>query len=249
MVRWPNATLQDPSMLREIVLDTETTGTDAKNGDRLIEIGCVELVNRRLTGRTYHQYLNPERDIDEGAQQVHGLTRETLAKQPTFAQVHPEFLEFVNDAELIIHNAPFDVGFLNMEYARLGAAAPPPIDLADVVDTLLLARRKHPGAANNLDALCNRYGVDTARRVKHGALLDAQILAEVYVELLGGKQTSLGLSIAEPAGTVARADVADSGPAGPRPMRSRLSEDERVRHVSFVEILGTNAIWREYMEP
>jgi DNA polymerase-3 subunit epsilon len=136
-----------------------------------------------------------------------------------------------------------------MEFARLGPAAPKAISLEDVVDTLLLARRKHPGAANNLDALCNRYGVDTTRRVKHGALLDAQILAEVYVELLGGKQTSLGLSIAEPAGSVAVEALADSGPAGPRPMRSRLTETERLRHGSFVETLGTNAVWREYLEP
>lgn len=236
-------------MLREIVLDTETTGTDARNGDRLIEIGCVELINHVQTGNVYHQLVNPQRAVSEGALAVHGISDAMLADKPIFADVVDAFVAFCGDARLVIHNAPFDVGFLNMEFARLGPAAPKPIVLEDVVDTLLLARRKHPGAANNLDALCNRYGVDTARRVKHGALLDAQILAEVYVELLGGKQTSLGLSIAEPAGTVARADVADSGPAGPRPLRSRLSEDERVRHVSFVESLGTNAVWREYMEP
>ena len=236
-------------MLREIVLDTETTGTDAKNGDRLIEIGCVELINHVQTGKFYHQLINPQRAVSEGAFAVHGISDAMLADKPVFADVVDAFVAFCGDARLVIHNAPFDVGFLNMEYARLGANAPPPIRLEDVVDTLPMARRKHPGAANNLDALCNRYGVDTTRRVKHGALLDAQILAEVYVELLGGKQTSLGLSIAEPAEAIAIESAADSGPVGPRPMRSRLTESERLRHDSFVESLGTNAVWREYLEP
>ena len=235
-------------MLREIVLDTETTGTDAKN-DRLIEIGCIELLNHVQTGAYYHQLINPQRAVSEGAFAVHGISDAMLADKPVFADVVDAFVAFCGDARLVIHNAPFDVGFLNMEFAKLGPAAPPLIVLEDVVDTLLLARRKHPGAANNLDALCNRYGVDTTRRVKHGALLDAQILAEVYVELLGGKQTSLGLSIAEPAGSVAVEAVADSGPIAPRAMRSRLTEDERLRHVSFVESLGTNALWRDYLEP
>ena len=236
-------------MLREIVLDTETTGTEARNGDRLIEIGAVELLNHIPTGRTFHRYCNPQRAVSEGAFNVHGLSDAFLSDKPLFAEIVGELLAFLADGRLVIHNAPFDVGFLNMEFARLGPAAPKPIVLEDVVDTLLLARRKHPGAANNLDALCNRYGVDTTRRVKHGALLDAQILAEVYVELLGGKQTTLGLSIAEPAETVALGALTDSGPVGPRPIRSRLTEGERLRHDSFVESLGTNAVWREYMEP
>lgn len=236
-------------MLREIVLDTETTGTDARNGDRLIEIGCVELINHVQTGNTFHKLINPQRAVSEGAFAVHGISDAMLADKPAFADVVDAFVAFCGDARLVIHNAPFDVGFLNMEFGRLGPAAPKPIVLEDVVDTLLLARRKHPGAANNLDALCNRYGVDTTRRVKHGALLDAQILAEVYVELLGGKQASLGLSIAEPVEGVAVAAATDSGPVGPRPMRSRLTEEERLRHGSFVEGLGTNAVWREYVEP
>jgi len=236
-------------MLREIVLDTETTGTEARNGDRLIEIGCVELINHVQTGETFHRLINPQRAVSEGAFGVHGISDAMLADKPVFAEVVDAFVAFCRDSRLVIHNAPFDVGFLNMEFARLGPAAPKPIVLEDVVDTLLLARRKHPGAANNLDALCNRYGVDTTRRVKHGALLDAQILAEVYVELLGGKQTTLGLSIAEPAETVALGALNDSGPVGPRPIRSRLTEGERLRHDSFVESLGTNAVWREYMEP
>lgn len=236
-------------MLREIVLDTETTGTDAKGGDRLIEIGCVELINHIQTGQTFHKLVNPQRPVSEGAFAVHGISDAMLADKPVFADIVDAFVAFCGDARLVIHNAPFDVGFLNMEFGRLGPAAPPRIVLEDVVDTLLLARRRHPGAANNLDALCNRYGIDTTRRVKHGALLDAQILAEVYVELLGGKQTSLGLSVAEPAETAAVAAHADAGPTGPRPMRSRLTEDERVRHDSFVGSLGTNPIWREYLEP
>ncbi|WP_232629557.1 DNA polymerase III subunit epsilon [Methylobacterium sp. Leaf118] len=234
-------------MLREIVLDTETTGTDAKGGDRLIEIGCVELINHVQTGKVFHQLVNPQRAVSEGAFAVHGISDAMLADKPLFSDIVDAFVAFCGDARLVIHNAPFDVGFLNMEFGRLGPAAPPRIVLEDVVDTLLLARRRHPGAANNLDALCNRYGIDTTRRVKHGALLDAQILAEVYVELLGGKQTSLGLSIAEPSEDAAVRAVADSAPAGPRPLRNRLSEDERARHAAFVESLGTNAVWRDFL--
>src|ERR1700720_586358 len=178
--------------MRQIVLDTETTGLEVEQHHRVIEIGCVELVNRRLTGRTYHQYLNPERDIDEGAEQVHGLTRETLAKQPTFSLVHAEFLEFIRDAELIIHNAPFDVAFLNAELARIELAHTV-TDLCRVLDTLALARQMHPGQRNSLDALCKRYSVDNSHRDYHGALLDARILAEVYLAMTGG-QAMLTLS-------------------------------------------------------
>src|SRR4029077_4178452 len=178
--------------MRQVVLDTETTGLEVEQQHRVIEIGCVELNNRRLTGRTYHQYLNPERDIDEGAQQVHGLTRAQLAKEPTFMQVHPEFLEFVRDAELIIHNAPFDVAFLDAELAR-AASAHKIADVCRVLDTLALARQMHPGQRNSLDALCKRYSVDNSHREYHGALLDARILADVYLAMTGG-QGSLTLS-------------------------------------------------------
>ena len=201
--------------MRQVVLDTETTGLEVEQQHRIIEIGCVELFNRRLTGRTYHQYLNPERDIDEGAQQVHGLTRETLAKEPTFAQVQPEFLEFVRDAELIIHNAPFDVAFLNAELARVERANK--IDqLCRVLDTLALARQMHPGQRNNLDALCKRYSVDNSHRDYHGALLDARILAEVYLAMTGG-QAKLTLSAESESNALARR----SGPA-------RVSSDVRI---------------------
>jgi DNA polymerase III subunit epsilon len=178
--------------MRQVVLDTETTGLEVEQQHRVIEIGCVELNNRRLTGRTYHQYLNPERDIDEGAQQVHGLTRDRLAKEPTFLEVHPAFLEFVRDAELIIHNAPFDVAFLNAELAR-ASSAHKISEVCRVLDTLALARQMHPGQRNNLDALCKRYSVDNSHRDYHGALLDARILAEVYLAMTGG-QAKLTLS-------------------------------------------------------
>src|SRR5277367_3242696 len=178
--------------MRQVVLDTETTGLEVEQQHRVIEIGCVELFNRRLTGRSFHKYLNPERDIDEGAVQVHGLTRERLAKEPTFSHVHMEFLEFIRDAELIIHNAPFDVAFLNAELARI-AAEHRVAGLCRVLDTLALARQMHPGQRNSLDALCKRYSVDNSQRDYHGALLDARILAEVYLAMTGG-QGSLILS-------------------------------------------------------
>jgi DNA polymerase-3 subunit epsilon len=178
--------------MRQIVLDTETTGLEVEQDHRIIEIGCVELFNRRLTGKTFHRYLNPERDIDEGAESVHGLTRERLAKEPTFLQVHLELLEFIRDAELIIHNAPFDVAFLNFELSR-GEQKLRIESLCRVLDTLALARTMHPGQRNNLDALCKRYSVDNSQREYHGALLDARILAEVYLAMTGG-QGSLTLS-------------------------------------------------------
>lgn len=233
-------------MLREIVLDTETTGTEAQNGDRLIEIGAVELFNHIPTGREFHCYINPQRVVSEGAYAVHGLSDAFLSDKPVFAKVVPDLLAFLGDARLVIHNAPFDVGFLNMEYARLGADAPPPIRLEDVVDTLPMARRKHPGAANNLDALCSRYGIDNSRRTKHGALLDAQILAEVYVELLGGKQTSLGLLVAEAAAPAATNLPGVAG-SPPRTFRSRLTDAERERHDAFRASLGAQAIWADYI--
>jgi len=174
--------------MRQIVLDTETTGLEVEQQHRIIEIGCVELINRRLTGRVFHRYLNPERDIDEGAQQVHGLTRERLAREPRFADIGTQFLEFVRDSGLVIHNAPFDIGFLNAELARL--PDPPAVQLQDVcrvLDTLALARQMHPGQRNNLDALCKRYTIDNSHRDYHGALLDARILADVYLAMTGGQ--------------------------------------------------------------
>ncbi len=177
--------------MRQIVLDTETTGLEPKQGHRVIEIGCVELENRRLTGRHFHQYIKPERDIDEGAVEVHGITTEFLADKPVFAEIAEQFWQFVRGAELVIHNAPFDMGFLNHEFAKLGR---PNLETeCGVLDTLTMARQRHPGQKNSLDALCKRYGVDNSHRDLHGALLDAEILADVYLLMTGG-QTALELS-------------------------------------------------------
>lgn len=179
---------------RQIVLDTETTGLEPQQGHRIIEIGCVELEGRRLTGRHYHQYINPEREIDSGAIEVHGITNEFLADKPLFAQISQDFLNFVGDDELIIHNAPFDVGFINNEFKLMKSAAPKPIDsICKIIDSLAYARKKHPGQRNSLDALCRRYGIDNTHRELHGALLDAEILADVYLLMTGGQ---VGLALA-----------------------------------------------------
>ncbi len=179
--------------MRQIVLDTETTGLEPQQGHRIIEIGCVELENRRPTGRTFHHYIQPDREIDEGAIAVHGITPEFLSDKPRFEEIAADFIEFIRDSELIIHNAPFDIGFLNAELARLGDKFPPMESLCTVTDTLILARQTFPGQRNNLDALCKRYNVNNAHRELHGALLDARILADVYLAMTGG-QTSLSLN-------------------------------------------------------
>jgi DNA polymerase III subunit epsilon len=234
--------------MRQVVLDTETTGLEVEQQHRVIEIGCVELFNRRLTGRNFHKYLNPERDIDEGAQQVHGLTREKLAKEPTFAQVHPEFLEFIRDAELIIHNAPFDIAFLNAELARIEIAHKIS-DLCRVLDSLALARQMHPGQRNNLDALCKRYSVDNSRRDYHGALLDARILAEVYLAMTGG-QANLTLSAES---DTARSRARQAAPArdatAPRIIVIRPNESEMAAHEYVLALLDKassgKTVWRK----
>jgi len=178
--------------MRQVVLDTETTGLESSQGHRIIEIGCVEVINRRLTGRHYHQYINPEREVDAGAQEVHGISNEMLSDKPLFAQIVDDFLAFVEGAELVIHNAPFDLGFINAEFARLDPKLGRIEDRCSVMDSLVLARSRHPGQKNNLDALCKRYGVDNTQRELHGALLDAEILADVYLLMTGG-QTALSL--------------------------------------------------------
>jgi len=179
--------------VRQIVLDTETTGLDAAQGHRVIEIGCVELVNRKLTGNHYHQYINPHREIDQGAIEVHGITNDFLADKPAFELIAATFIDFVQGAELVIHNAPFDIGFLNAELQRVLGADTCVEDFCTVTDTLVMARAKHPGQRNSLDALCQRYTVDNSQRDLHGALLDAEILADVYLAMTGG-QTTLQLS-------------------------------------------------------
>ena len=232
--------------MREIVLDTETTGLDPRS-DRIVEIGGVELVNAIPTGATFHAYLNPERPMAAEAFAVHGLDDAFLADKPVFAAIAADFLAFVGDARLVIHNAAFDMGFINMEFGRLGLS---PIPSERVVDTLALARRKHAGASNSLDALCARYGIDNSRRTKHGALLDSEILAEVYLELLGGRQAAL---FAGPAG----ADR-DIGPGlavlrvparrRPEPLAPKLTEEERAAHLAFVATLGGSAVWKRYLD-
>jgi DNA polymerase-3 subunit epsilon len=231
-------------MLREIVLDTETTGTDPAAGDRVIEIGCVELINQFPTGRSYHTYINPERPVSQGAFAVHGLSDAFLADKPVFASIVDAFVDFIADGRLVIHNAPFDVGFLNAEFARTGHK---PIVLHQVVDTLSLARRRHPGAPNNLDALCSRYGIDNSRRTRHGALLDAEILSEVYIELIGGKQADLGLQAGPALRESPIVAAALAAPAPPRAIVARISEAERAAHEAFVQKLGPDALWRVYL--
>ena len=227
--------------MREIVLDTETTGLDALRGDRLVEIGCVEMFNHMPTGQTYHVYLNPERDMPQEAFAVHGLSSEFLADKPLFAAVAEKFLAFIGDAPLVIHNAMFDIGFINAELDRIKR---PAIPRERLVDTLTLARRKHPGVSNRLDDLCSRYAIDNSRRTKHGALLDAELLAEVYLELIGARQASLILL------DTARAATASWGGrnARPRPMPlpPRISEAEVAAHEAFVATLGDEAVWKVY---
>lgn len=229
-------------MTREIVLDTETTGLSPATGDRVVEIGCVELINHVPTGRTYHVYLNPERAMPEEAFRVHGLSDEFLADKPLFQAVAEDFLAFLDTATLVIHNAPFDMGFLNAELERLGRPA-----LANgVIDTVALARQRNPGARASLDALCKHYGIDNSRRTLHGALLDSEILADVYLELIGGRQVGLAL-VAESALSGA-AGVAALAPARPRPqpLARHVDETESAAHRRLIESLGPNALWAAY---
>jgi DNA polymerase III subunit epsilon len=225
-------------MLREIVLDTETTGLDAKGADRIIEIACVELVNQFPTGNHYHCHIDPERDVPMEAFNVHGLSTEFLRGKPKFVEVAPAFVDFIGDATLVIHNANFDIGFLNAELARVSQ---PQLSLDRVVDTLLLARRKHPGGPNSLDALCKRYAIDTSARVKHGALLDCQLLASVYLELSGGHQTKLDLTSARQA-AIPRGAKRKPLPKRPHPLPIRITAAEIDAHKKFLATLN-DAAW------
>ncbi|THF57038.1 DNA polymerase III subunit epsilon [Ollibium composti] len=227
--------------MREIIFDTETTGLDARE-DRIIELGCVELDNRFPTGRTFHHYINPQgRAINPEAQAVHGIGAEQLVGKPTFGDLAEKFLAFIDGAKLVAHNAGFDMGFINAEFARLGH---PAVSQERVVDTLALARRKHPMGPNSLDALCRRYGIDNSHRTKHGALLDSELLAEVYIELIGGKQAALILdSAARPDAIAVQATVEIVVAARPVPLAPRLSEAERAAHAKMVETLGEKALW------
>ena len=223
--------------MREIVLDTETTGISPAEGHRLCEIGCVELDNHMPTGRTFHVYVNPERDMPEGAFRVHGLSEEFLRDKPKFAEIVDGFLEFITDTPLIIHNASFDLGFLNAELKRTGKKNLPS---SQAIDTLAIARRKFPGAQNSLDALCRRFNVDNSNRVKHGALLDSELLAEVYLELIGGREPGLGL--AADAGGKSRAGQVRRAPRD-KPLPPLLTEEERKAHAAFIATLGDDTLW------
>jgi DNA polymerase-3 subunit epsilon len=237
--------------MREISFDTETTGLNPRTGDRLVEIGGVELFNHVPTGKSYHVYINPQRDMPEEAFRVHGLSEEFLSDKPLFEQVADEFLEFVGDGTLVIHNAAFDMGFINFELERCGRRI---IPNTQVIDTLEIARRKHPTGPNSLDALCSRYGIDNSKRVKHGALLDAEILAEVYLEMIGGKQRALILDPDEEDDLAASAEGAsEPGELGsfnarprPAPLASLLKEDEFAAHQAFIEGMGDGALWKKY---
>jgi DNA polymerase III subunit epsilon len=228
--------------MREIVLDTETTGLDPLDGHRLVEVGCVELINRIPSGQTFHAYFNPERGMPTEAFAVHGLSEEFLKDKPFFSETADDLIAFLGDAPLVIHNAAFDLGFLNAELERAGRSL---IARERLIDTLLIARRKHPGGSNRLDDLCVRYAIDNSRRTKHGALLDAELLAEVYVELIGARQAQLVLSqaavpsraIGEP--IVLRARLV--------PLPTAVTDDDRTAHRAFIATLGEHAIWRDYL--
>jgi len=229
--------------MREIVFDTETTGLDPLQGDRLVEIGCIELVNRFPTGKVFHRYLNPERDMPEAAFRVHGLSVDFLKDKPRFVEVVEELVLFLgDDARLVAHNAIFDLGFLNAELERVGKTA---VSRDRLIDTLMLARRKHPGGSNRLDDLCARYRVDNSRRTKHGALLDAELLAEVYVELIGARQAMLGLAEAASGMADARGAMAVAR-SRPQPLAPRVSDADRIAHRAFLATLGATPIWQEY---
>jgi DNA polymerase-3 subunit epsilon len=223
--------------MREVVLDTETTGLDPEAGDRLVEIGALELVNKVPTGRTFHRYINPQREVPQEAFDVHGLSNAFLSDKPLFADVATELAEFLGDAMLVIHNAAFDMKFLS---AELGWTGHPPLPWARAVDTLDIARRRFPGAPTSLDALCRRFGVDNSGRVKHGALLDAELLAEVYLELVGGRQPDLTLTVVT---SGAAAGIIWVPPQRPRPLTSRITAAEVEAHARFVLELGEAAIW------
>jgi DNA polymerase-3 subunit epsilon len=240
--------------MRQVVLDTETTGLETERGHRIIEIGAVELVDRRLTGRRFHKYVNPQRDIDEGAQEVHGISAEFLEDKPRIADIWPEFLEFISDAELVIHNAPFDVGFLNAEIRHIladGVDTPESVEkICQVTDSLALARHKHPGQKNNLDALCRRYMVDNSQRQLHGALLDAEILADVFLLMTGGQTQLFGANDDQDKGSEAQGGEQQLQPVDASGLSViRADADELKAHEQFVTLLaeksGATPIWRQ----
>jgi DNA polymerase-3 subunit epsilon len=226
--------------MREIVLDTETTGFEPGEGDRIVEIGAVELIRHVPTGRTYHQYINPQRSMPAEAFAVHGLGDDFLADKPLFKDIADDFLAFIGDAKLVIHNAAFDMKFLN---AELGWLHKPALPMDRAVDTLMIARRKFPGSPASLDALCRRFGIDNSSRTLHGALLDSEILAEVYLELIGGRQPDFALAQGTTSATGQGGTEWRVGPR-PVPLPSRITPEETVAHAAFVEAMGDGALWK-----
>jgi DNA polymerase-3 subunit epsilon len=227
-------------MIREVILDTETTGLDPLQGHRIVEVGAIELVNHVPTGEFFHRHINPMREVSKEAEAVHGLTTAFLGDKPPFADVVSDFLSFIGESRLVIHNAPFDLGFLNAELFRCGASV---LTEDRVVDTLRLARQRHPMGPNSLDALCRRYGVDNSRRRFHGALLDAELLADVYLELIGGRQVSLELSSSSPGRKAGELAPKAATKVRPRKLAARLSEDERAAHAAMIAEMGGNPLW------
>lgn len=226
--------------MREIILDTETTGLSPITGDRIVEIGAVELINHIPSGKTFHVYLNPERDMPKEAEAVHGLSTAFLKDKPLFRQIAADFLAFVGDAPLIIHNASFDMGFINAELSAINMAA---IQNSQVIDTLQMARRSHPMGPNSLDALCKRYGIDNSRRTKHGALLDAELLADVYLELIGGRQTMLTLQSQSNTRTITFQTERNTQRQRPDVLKPRISAEEKALHDACVVDLGPTNLW------
>jgi len=231
--------------MREIVFDTETTGLEPRNGDRVVEIGMIELFNHIPTGRTFHRYVNPERPMPAEALRIHGLDDAVLADKPLFASIVADLIDFVGESTLIAHNSDFDMAFLNAELGRAGHSGVPD---ERVIDTLMLARRRHPAGPNSLDALCGRYQIDTSRRTFHGALLDAELLSEVYIELIGGRQAALVLGEAPEAPTLAVVrKVVDFGER-PAPRAFAISAEDLAAHRALVAAIGENAIWNDYLD-
>ena len=226
--------------MREIVLDTETTGLSPNKGDRVVEIGCVELINHVPTENTFQVYLNPERDMDEGAQRVHGLTNEFLLDKPKFSEIAEEFISYIGESKIIAHNASFDINFLNSELARVDRSK---IQDERVVDTLKMAREKYPGARNSLDALCKRFLVDNSNRKLHGALLDSELLAEVYLELIGGKEPDLALAVEKKATNQSNEEVNGFIAKRDKALKLRLTEEEQIKHKNFIETLKVKPLW------
>ncbi len=230
--------------MREIVLDTETTGFEPESGDRIVEIGALELWNHMPTGKTYHQYINPERPMPQSAFEVHGLGDEFLADKPVFAAIASDFLDFIKDAPLVIHNASFDMKFINAELGWIGIE---PLPMSRAIDTLAIARRKFPGSPASLDALCRRFGIDNSARTLHGALLDAQILAEVYLELIGGRQPDFGLSHSPQGDTASGSEPGrQTAPQRPALLAPRITSEEAAAHRAFIEALGPDALWHRF---